>query len=165
MTAHGHFHVLLHVFLQGSVTSLAEHRDVQVALTVPTHSQAPFCCNRIPCVGRCSVRLQVSSHPGMPTNQTENSSIVRNAKLLIPPNVGFVAAPFFFFGQTPPFSISLIKLSQSKNTLCPKEYRQWSGNMSCPGLLWVSSRNPMSHRVPVSTPLHTVLSPTSHSVL
>lgn len=33
---HGCFHILLHPCLQGSASPLAEHRGVQVALTVPT---------------------------------------------------------------------------------------------------------------------------------
>ena len=35
MTVRGCFHVLLRLCLQGSVSPLAEHRGVQVALTVP----------------------------------------------------------------------------------------------------------------------------------
>lgn len=83
VTVRGCFHVLLRLSLQESVSPLAEHRGVQVApLIVPTHSPAPFPLlqdTQYWCV--CSVRLQVSFHPGMPANQLENSSIIRNAKL------------------------------------------------------------------------------------
>lgn len=89
MTVRGCFHVLLRLCLQGSVSPLAEHRGVQVALTVPNPCPRLLSAvTRHPSLYWLAYVLlgrQASSHPGMAANQMTTDHFLKPMKSQPPP--------------------------------------------------------------------------------